>query len=281
MTSAKQINWNETPENNVLRDCGKVVSRIRNQLGRLQQRELPAEQVRRLIRELHSVKGAAGFLNRGGLVDCLHRLESVLISCLGPDGPTDLGETENLFRELENYLGLEIIGVDNLVVSPRIHHFGESLWWSHELTQSTAVKQGKRAFVLVHGGEQPINETVHRVLQVALVHLVRNAVTHGIEMPEVRRMAGKSEIGLITISAHRQGDGLLVKVADNGAGLDAELDDAVFEMGQSTADNLTPDAGRGVGLATVRALIADAGGQVSVRSAAGEGVIFTMAFPDA
>lgn len=278
MIAAQKINWNDTPEKNVLRDCRDVVAHVRDALDRVEGRELPAEQVRQFIRDVHTVKGAVGFLNRNGLASGLHQLESILLSFLKPIDLIGSDDTSELFQEIERQLGQGLGQADLVSRTSRVHRFGESLWWSDELTQKTAVKLGKRVFLMVHGGEQELPAAVHRVLQMVLVHLVRNAVTHGIETPEIRRAAGKSAIGLITLSAVKRNDVLEVSVWDNGAGIDADATSTIFDMGQTTAEKVSEYSGRGVGLTTVRDLVVEAGGEVTVTSNAGEGVTFTMTF---
>lgn len=280
MTVAQKLNWNESPESVVLRDCDRVVSRARRLIPRIENRDAPAEEVRRLVRDIHSVKGAVGFLNRRGVLEGLHQLETVLTASLAPDGHEDLADTSALFRDLERYLSGGIGWASNQSEPERVHRFGESLWWTHELTESTAVKLNKRAFVLVNGGQIIVCSEVHRVLQSILVHLVRNAIVHGIEAPEVRRAAGKSEIGLITISAVRDETTLSVTVSDNGAGLSESVADGLFKEGVSSADCLNEYAGRGVGLSTVRELIEEVGGQIDVSTTVGDGLTFFLTFPD-
>jgi chemotaxis protein histidine kinase CheA len=280
MSFVRQIDRTQSPEKMVFRDCGRIISRARSLVPQLEQRTVSAEQLRRLLRDLHSVKGAAAFLNRRGLSENLHRLESLLCACLGPAEQSDLSEIGEIFQNLGQHLEGSIGGIEPVGSHERVHRVGESLWWSHELTQSTAVRLGKRVFVIVRGGELAIGNHVHLALQSCLVHLVRNAIVHGIELPAVRRDAGKSEIGLITVKAERRDGVLTISMGDNGSGLEPGSCDGDVDVARDAGTKITMDAGRGVGLATVRELIEESGGDLEISSIPGEGSTFTMVFPD-
>lgn len=280
MTVAQKLSWNESPEQQVLQDCDRVVCRARRIVSQIEGHTAQPDDVRRLVRDVHSVKGAVGFINRRGLAEALHRLESLLTGSLSSAGGIGMADIAGLFHDLDRHLNGGIGWASNSSKPERLHRFGESLWWTNELTQSTAAKLGKRAFVLVRGGHLPVSLHIHRVLQSILVHLVRNAIVHGLETPEVRSAAGKSEIGLIVITAGYGEAGLVISVTDNGAGLNEEAIGNLFIAGHSTADEVTELAGRGVGLATVRELIEEAGGRIEVNSIPGDGLTFTLTFPD-
>lgn len=136
-----------------------------------------------------------------------------------------------------------------------------------------------------------------------LLHLVRNALDHGIEPADARIRAGKAEEGLVRLSVSREGDELLVVVADDGSGIDpSRVRDAaikrglldrdaaralsdgqalqlIFEAGFSTATVVTDVSGRGVGMDAVRASVDRLRGQIDVESRSGEGSQFKLRFP--
>ena len=134
-----------------------------------------------------------------------------------------------------------------------------------------------------------------------LEHLLRNAVVHGLETPQVRRAAGKPEDGTITLRLHREGSEIVLEVSDDGAGLDREaicrrgeqrglvgtdralgeyeLDALMFVSGLSTAEQVNQLAGRGGGLEVVRNEVRQFGGSVDVRSVPGRGATFTLRLP--
>jgi signal transduction histidine kinase len=151
--------------------------------------------------------------------------------------------------------------------------------------------------IVLDGGTVEVPLAVHRALQQALPHLVRNAVWHGLEPAMQRRARGKSGAGRVSVVAQRQGDDLVIEVRDDGRGLDrrrlreqaaalgvpvtdpAALDELVFHPGLSTAGEVSLDAGRGYGTAAARAAIEQVGGRIRVRSTDGEGVLFTIVLP--
>jgi two-component system chemotaxis sensor kinase CheA len=134
-----------------------------------------------------------------------------------------------------------------------------------------------------------------------LVHLVRNAIDHGLESPEKRRAAGKNETGTLRLDAYHEGGNIVVQISDDGAGLnraaivakaeqrgliragqeldDAEVAELIFQPGFSTAAQATDLSGRGVGMDVVRRNVRDLGGSVGVRSQSGKGSVFTIALP--
>jgi two-component system chemotaxis sensor kinase CheA len=158
---------------------------------------------------------------------------------------------------------------------------------------------GKEVALQVHGGDVELDRPVLQVLRESLVHLVRNAVDHGIETPDERRASGKPATGLISVSASVQGGGVEVSVNDDGAGIDAtalrteaarlgvalpeDPDEAPFDLlftpGFSTSPVVTDRSGRGVGLDAVRTDVERMGGSVAVTSRPGAGTDLTLRIP--
>lgn len=172
------------------------------------------------------------------------------------------------------------------------------------LVRNLARGHDKQLRLETHGGGVEIDRRVVGVVREALIHLVTNAVDHGIEAPALRAAAGKDPVGRIEVAV-TQHDARTVslRVSDDGAGIDAEavaqaavqrlgLDEAVLSQmseaqklqlalraGVSTRSEVTPVSGRGVGLAIVADKVAAAGGQVLVRSAPGAGAFFELLLP--
>ncbi len=162
---------------------------------------------------------------------------------------------------------------------------------------------GKRVRVDLAGDEIEVDRAVLDHLDGPLLHLVRNAVDHGIETPEARRAAGKPEIGVISVRAEGSGGRVRVCLSDDGGGIDAEavrreaverglLLDAVaedlplervceliFEPGMTTSDEVTEVSGRGVGMDAVKRTIEGLGGTLSVQTEPGVGTTFAMDLP--
>ena len=160
---------------------------------------------------------------------------------------------------------------------------------------------GKQVKLKFSGEGTELDKTVLEKIGDPLVHLVRNALDHGVEMPEQRRAAGKDEDGLIHVKAFYQGGSIVIEVSDDGAGLDIErilskakekslveedaqltaeeIKQLVFEPGFSTVTEVSNISGRGVGMDVVRRNISDLGGKVDVRSEQGKGATFTIKLP--
>jgi two-component system chemotaxis sensor kinase CheA len=131
----------------------------------------------------------------------------------------------------------------------------------------------------------------------AFVHVLRNSIDHGLEPGEIRKHAGKTEAGTVSIEASAEGGGVTIKVRDDGPGIDwdaietraqraalstadhAALVDALFADGVSTATKASPISGRGVGLAAVREAVRSLHGSVEVTSVRGQGSTFSFHFP--
>ncbi|MHB1124494.1 MAG: hybrid sensor histidine kinase/response regulator [Ramlibacter sp.] len=164
-----------------------------------------------------------------------------------------------------------------------------------------ARSQGKDVQLRLEGDNVQMDRRLLQELREPLVHLLRNAIAHGIERAEVRARRGKASQGQLTVAlAPRSGGRVVVTVADDGGGVDTdrlvqaareagvavpaqpqpgELLQLVFGSGVSTAQQLTHVAGRGEGLAIVRDTVERLGGTVTVDSAPGQGTAFTMELP--
>jgi two-component system chemotaxis sensor kinase CheA len=169
------------------------------------------------------------------------------------------------------------------------------------VVRDLAAKLGKQVNLKLSGEQTEIDKTVMEKIGDPLTHLVRNTLDHGIETPEQRRAAGKSEAGTLTLSADQKGGNIVIEVSDDGAGLnvarilakarerglvgpdeqptDERILELIFEPGFSTAEQVSDVSGRGVGMDVVRRNIKALGGAVEVRSVPGQGATFTIRLP--
>lgn len=162
---------------------------------------------------------------------------------------------------------------------------------------------GKRVRVVMEGELTELDKTVLEAIKDPITHMVRNAVDHGVETPEVRRKAGKAEEGVLVMRAWHEGGQVNIELSDDGAGIDPErvkrkavdrgilrADQAarmtdreavglIFRPGFSTAENLTMISGRGVGMDVVKSSIEAIGGSVDVSSVLGQGSTMKMRIP--
>ena len=171
--------------------------------------------------------------------------------------------------------------------------------------RDTAGKLGKTVNFEITDEEAEADKAIVDGLFEPLLHVLRNAVDHGIEDASMRLAAGKPEVGRIALEARPNGDQIVVAVSDDGAGLDPvklravakvkglmsdealnALDDAavadlIFTPGFSTADGITDISGRGVGMDAVQTAVASLGGRVSIASTFGSGTTVRMTLPKA
>lgn len=171
------------------------------------------------------------------------------------------------------------------------------------MVRDLAQRAGKQIEFIVEGQETGIDRSVIEHIRDPLVHLLRNAVDHGIELPEKRRAAGKPERGTIRLSAAHEQSYIAITVEDDGKGIDgarlkevavkkgiitadtaARMDDTeavdlIFEPGLSTAEKITDVSGRGVGMDIVRQNIESLNGHIAVNTKIGQGTKFVLRLP--
>lgn len=169
------------------------------------------------------------------------------------------------------------------------------------LAQDLAIREGKRVTVHTLGEDIELDRPIVDALSDALIHMIRNAVDHAIETPEVRKAAGKSPIGQIHLNAARKGDWLIAELSDDGRGLDKSrivqkavakniiaaddqlTDDQIFQLifrpGFSTAEKITDLSGRGVGMDVVHRNVTSLDGRIDVYSREGHGTTFKIFIP--
>lgn len=160
---------------------------------------------------------------------------------------------------------------------------------------------GKRVILTMSGEGTELDKTVVERLGEPLTHLIRNAVDHGIEKPEVRLANGKPAEGKLHLSAEQRSGRIVISIADDGAGINREkvlqkaidkglvtpgaqlsneeIDHLIFAPGFSTAETVSNISGRGVGMDVVRQNVKDLGGRISIESRPGKGCTFTLALP--
>jgi len=168
------------------------------------------------------------------------------------------------------------------------------------LVRDLAGKLDKQVELTLLGSSTELDKSLIERIIDPLTHLVRNSLDHGIETPEKRRAAGKSEVGNLTLSAEHQGGNICIEVIDDGAGLnrerilakalsqgmavsenmsDDEVGMLIFAPGFSTAEQVTDVSGRGVGMDVVKRNIQEMGGHVEIQSRAGAGTTIRILLP--
>ncbi|KRG67313.1 chemotaxis protein [Stenotrophomonas terrae] len=214
-------------------------------------------------------------------------------------GGLDPVHAEQLFAGLDllerNTRDLQeaVIGVRMLPVDAVFRRFPR-------LVRDLSGRLGKQVRLRTIGEGTELDKGLIEKIADPLVHLVRNSIDHGLEMPDVRRDAGKDETGTITLAASHQGGHIVIEVSDDGRGLnrdkilskalerglsvpdnptDAQVWDLIFQPGFSTADAVTDLSGRGVGMDVVRRNIQALGGEVQLESRTGAGTRVLIRLP--
>ncbi|MEO6655760.1 MAG: response regulator, partial [Pyrinomonadaceae bacterium] len=219
---------------------------------------------------------------------------------IGADRSTQAFEKfESLFETQKN-LTLEI---QEKLLRIRMVKFGTLATRFSRAVNVTCIDENKKADVIVDNGDVEIDTQIIDALIEPLLHLLRNAVVHGIEPPDTRRLIGKPERGSIRIRIEVDDEALLLSVADDGAGIstlklkekavangilgrdtaaimaDREAIKLVFDRGLTTAAKIDLNAGRGVGMSIVKESVENRGGTVLVESEPQLGTTFTIMMP--
>ena len=168
------------------------------------------------------------------------------------------------------------------------------------MVRDLATKLGKRVEFVTHGAATELDKGLIERIVDPLTHLVRNSIDHGIELPEARLGAGKTDYGTLSLSAEHQGGNIIIEVTDDGGGLnrdkilakarqqgmpvsdtisDGDVWQLIFEPGFSTAEQVTDVSGRGVGMDVVKRNILAMGGAVDIRSSKGFGTTISISLP--
>lgn len=203
----------------------------------------------------------------------------------------------------ESRLTLSLRRLDDAVLELRVVPVGTLFARLPRVARAVARASGKEVELLLEGQEVAIDRSLVEALADPLLHLVRNAVDHGLEPPAARLAAGKPARGTLRISAARRTGQIRVRVSDDGAGIDtrrvleravarglvdaaeaphlplADIHALLFRPGFSTAETVTETSGRGVGLDVVQEAVRRAGGTLEVASEPGQGTSFTLRLP--
>jgi two-component system chemotaxis sensor kinase CheA len=227
------------------------------------------------------------------------------LNCLKADivqGKAD-GETLKAFDEAVSQLDLLVGDLQNAVMKTRMQPIGRLFQKYPRLARDLARQLGKDVELVITGEETELDKTMIEDLNDPLVHLVRNAVDHGVETMEERTAAGKPTKSLVSLSATQVGDHIIIEVSDDGKGMrpdalrrkalekgviDLEtansMDDKqslnlVFLPGFSTKDEISAVSGRGVGMDVVKTNIQRLNGRIDVTSVPGQGSTFSISLP--
>lgn len=193
-------------------------------------------------------------------------------------------------RELQDLsMSLRMVPIDNVFRK------------MNRLVRDVARKMGKEVELVLSGKDTELDRNVVDALNDPLVHMVRNSLDHGVEMPDERERAGKPRAGRVELKAYHQGGSIHIEINDDGKGLrkdkilakaiqnglvsvdqqlsDQEIYQLIFAAGLSTAEKVTDISGRGVGMDVVRQNLEKLRGSVEIQSEVGKGTSFTIRLP--
>ncbi|AUV81567.1 chemotaxis protein CheA [Salinigranum rubrum] len=235
-------------------------------------------------------------------LDELHELVEQLVTsriklrqAIGEEGASGVDTLDELDKISSN--------LQNTVMDMRLIPLKKVFDKFPRLVRDLARAEDKRVDFRVEGQDIELDRTILDEISDPLMHVLRNAVDHGIEPPEERVEAGKPEQGTVTLSARREHDTVVIEVSDDGGGLDLdrirekavskgltskeaisalpdeEVFDYIFHPGFSTNDQITDVSGRGVGMDVVKTTVEALDGSVSVDSTLGDGTTFKIRLP--
>lgn len=235
-------------------------------------------------------------INRNRYTMLARRLEEQGVNADVAEVAQDLSETTYAMARISDELQDTIMKVRMVPVASVFSRFPR-------LVRDLSRKSGKEVDLVLEGEETELDKSVVEVIGDPLVHLIRNAVDHGIESESERVAQGKSTKGKVTLRAYHKGNSVAIEIEDDGKGLDPDklrevaikkgilsteeaklLDDReamelIFAPGFSSAEKITDISGRGVGMDVVRTNIKNLKGSVSIFSEIGKGTRFTLSLP--
>lgn len=217
----------------------------------------------------------------------------------GNNDPNTLRALDEAVSQLDLLVG----DLQNAVMKTRMQPIGRLFQKYPRLVRDLARQLGKEVELIISGEETEVDKTMIEDLNDPLVHLVRNAIDHGVEMPDERVAAGKSKKSTVELSAVQVGDHVLIEIADDGKGMNPEflrnkaiqkglidaetangIDDKqalqlIFLPGFSTKDQISSVSGRGVGMDVVRTNIQKLNGRIDITSNLGTGTRLSISLP--
>lgn len=200
-------------------------------------------------------------------------------------------------RELERKLNELRLGVMGIRMVPLRHVFDKLVRAVRRISGAT----GKEVSIDIFGSDTELDKLIIEELGDPLMHIIRNSIDHGIEMPEERKKAGKPPVGKIVLNGYQKGNHVVIEVSDDGKGIDAEkvlnkakekgliskdailtkqeVYELLFTPGFSTKETVSETSGRGVGLDVVKSNIAALSGMIDIESEPGKGSKFILTLP--
>jgi two-component system, chemotaxis family, sensor kinase CheA len=249
------------------------------------------------LEKIHTVKVDINLLDAmfnivGELIVDKKRVDTLVAGSTSKDLKTVLAAMDRMINELQEN-----------VSTARLVPVGEIFQKFPRMIRDLAIEAGKEIELILEGSEIEMDKAVLDTIGQPLIHLLRNAVDHGIETADFRQQQGKKRAGTITLAARRMDNHVLISVADDGAGIepqqlkavfirkglikadeaesmqDSDILEMLFQPGVSSSEKVTGVSGRGVGLDVVSHSVKELGGTVNITTEKGRGTTFTLRLP--
>lgn len=223
----------------------------------------------------------------------------------------DRGRLEQISQEFEHQDLRETVermsrisgDLQNVILTMRMVPIDQVFSRFPNMIRSLSRELHKKININIVGADTELDRTVIDEIGDPLIHLLRNAVDHGVETPDIRQTRGKPEEGTIRLEAYHSGNHVIIEIADDGGGInkeavlnkalqneliteqevrnlsDQEVNELILASGFSTAETVSDISGRGVGLDVVKNTIESLGGSIAIESEFGKGTIFTVQLP--
>ena len=301
------------------KSAARFVKRVRTFLARARSTKVPAKKPGLLLERRRSERrssdpDAGAIDSSSGVVRVDFRRLDAMLEVLG-EGMIEQAAVAELYRGLARKLGAtdEMADLDRAILAlqktmkrlegilmeTRLLPISTVFGRFPRLVRDLAQAKQKQVHVVSSGGDIPLDKAVLDRISEPLVHLLTNAVVHGIESPEERARAGKPSEGRLDLRASSESGRVIIRITDDGRGLDdskilakaqslglelpstdpEQLHSLIFLPGFSTTERVSSLAGRGVGLDVVANTVHELGGTIEVESRPGQGVTFTLSLP--
>ena len=273
----------------------------------VKQKKAPAKDVAKVLRQQKNRKRKldvaikVDLTKLDNMVDLVGEL--VIVQSLVQQNPYVLSLTDQKLQRDIAQLSRITSALQMNAMSLRMVPISQTFHKMNRLVRDVAKKSGKQVKLKMSGEDTEIDRNMVEAIYDPLVHMIRNAVDHGIELPEDRKKSGKEVTGSIRLRAFQKGGSIIIEIEDDGKGLnrekilekarsrelireediaamtDNQIDNLIFLPGFSTANRITDVSGRGVGMDVVRRAIEKLRGKVEIHSTPGKGSVFTMNLP--
>ena len=252
------------------------------------------------VKEAKKAEQQSVRVNAAKLGDLINLVGELVISSAHTELKAKQTEQSELLETAE-HLSRLVEEIRDATLGLRMVQIGDTFTRFKRVVRDISKDLGKKIDLVISGGDTELDKTVVEKISDPLMHLIRNALDHGVETPEVRVANGKSETATVRLDAFHDSGSIVIEISDDGYGLDpdkllakaleneiiapnqqltiSEINRLIFAPGFSTAKEVTNISGRGVGMDVVNKNIDALRGQISVHSTLGEGTKFSIRLP--